>query len=121
MFGIGLPELILILAVALIVVGPDKLPDMAKSVAKQLIELKKVAGSFKDSLNDEFQKEQGGAPFDGLGSGDHEPLGSLPEPPRPQEESDQPENQDHAASTSQVQVEPEPEVEEKSSDTDHPQ
>ncbi|NOR26074.1 MAG: preprotein translocase subunit TatB, partial [Desulforhopalus sp.] len=27
MFGIGLPEMILILALALIVVGPDKLPD----------------------------------------------------------------------------------------------
>jgi len=39
MFGIGLPELILIMAVALIVVGPEKLPDLARGLAKQLIEL----------------------------------------------------------------------------------
>ncbi len=59
MFGIGLPELILILAIALIVVGPDKLPDLARSVAKGIMELKKAAEGFKDSLN-----EEGGNPFD---------------------------------------------------------
>ena len=40
MFGIGLPEMILILALALIVVGPDKLPELARSVAKGVLELK---------------------------------------------------------------------------------
>ena len=34
MFGIGLPELILIMAVALIVVGPQKLPELAKALGK---------------------------------------------------------------------------------------
>lgn len=53
MFGIGLPELIVIFAIALIVVGPDKLPGLAKSVAKTLMELKKTAEDFKDSLNEE--------------------------------------------------------------------
>jgi len=50
MFGIGLPELIVIMAVALIVVGPEKLPDLAKTIAKQVLELKKAAGSLKESL-----------------------------------------------------------------------
>ncbi len=53
MFGIGLPELILILALALIVVGPDKLPDLARSVAKGILELKKTASTLKDSLTEE--------------------------------------------------------------------
>ncbi len=52
MFGIGLPELILILALALIVVGPDKLPDLARSVAKGVMDLKKTANTLKESLNE---------------------------------------------------------------------
>ncbi|MHB8810010.1 MAG: twin-arginine translocase TatA/TatE family subunit [Desulfobulbaceae bacterium] len=53
MFGIGLPEMIVILAVALIVVGPDKLPDMAKSLAKGVFELKKTLNQVKASLAEE--------------------------------------------------------------------
>ncbi len=53
MFGIGLPEMILILALALIVVGPDKLPDLARSLAKGLMELKKTAEGLKQSLSEE--------------------------------------------------------------------
>lgn len=53
MFGIGLPELILIMAVALVVVGPDKLPGLARSLAKGIVELKKATGALKDSLHDD--------------------------------------------------------------------
>lgn len=53
MFGIGLPEMILIIAVALIVVGPDKLPGLAKTLAKQAAELKRAANTLKDTLNEE--------------------------------------------------------------------
>jgi len=53
MFGIGLPEMILILALALIVVGPDKLPDLARSLAKGLMELKKTAEGLKDAFKEE--------------------------------------------------------------------
>jgi Tat protein translocase TatB subunit len=52
MFGIGLPELILIMAVALIVVGPEKLPELARGLAKQLVELKKAANVLKETLNE---------------------------------------------------------------------
>ncbi|MCB2182837.1 MAG: Sec-independent protein translocase protein TatB [Desulfobulbaceae bacterium] len=58
MFGIGLPELILIMALALIVVGPDKLPDLAKTVAKQLLQLKKTASDLKDTLQEELKEEE---------------------------------------------------------------
>ena len=45
--------MILIMALALIVVGPDKLPDLARSLAKGLMELKKTAEGLKDSLTEE--------------------------------------------------------------------
>ncbi len=51
MFGIGFPELILILALALIVVGPDKLPDLARSIAKTIVDLKKTAEGLKNSID----------------------------------------------------------------------
>ena len=53
MFGIGLPEMILILALALIVVGPDKLPDLARSLARTILDLKKTAEGLKASFKEE--------------------------------------------------------------------
>jgi len=53
MFGISLPELIVILGIALIVVGPDKLPDLARSIAKGILELKKTAEEVKEGLTRE--------------------------------------------------------------------
>jgi sec-independent protein translocase protein TatB len=53
MFGIGLPEMILIMALALIVVGPDKLPELARSLAKGLTELKKTAEGIKEQLSED--------------------------------------------------------------------
>jgi sec-independent protein translocase protein TatB len=53
MFGIGLPEMILILALALIFVGPDKLPELARSIAKGVMELKKTAEGLKEQLKEE--------------------------------------------------------------------
>ncbi|BBO83535.1 Sec-independent protein translocase protein TatA [Desulfosarcina ovata subsp. sediminis] len=50
MFGIGMPEMILILAVALIVIGPKKLPDLARSLGKAMGEFKKATSELKDSI-----------------------------------------------------------------------
>lgn len=55
MFGIGLPEMIVIFAVALIVVGPDKLPGLARSLAKGLMEMKKTLNQVKENLTEESE------------------------------------------------------------------
>ena len=51
MFGIGFPELVLILVLALIVFGPDKLPQLARQIARLVWDLKKASEEFKDQLN----------------------------------------------------------------------
>lgn len=51
MFGIGMPEFLLIMAIALIVIGPKKLPDLAKALGKAIGEFKKATSELKDSMD----------------------------------------------------------------------
>jgi Tat protein translocase TatB subunit len=57
MFGIGMPELILIGVVALLVVGPKKLPDLAKTLGKGLNEFRKTATDVTDGLKDTIKAD----------------------------------------------------------------
>ena len=51
MFGLGMPEILLILAIALIVIGPKKLPELAKTLGKAMGEFKRSAQDFKRSID----------------------------------------------------------------------
>jgi TatA/E family protein of Tat protein translocase len=52
MFGIGMPELLLILVLALIVLGPKKLPELARALGKGMAEFRRAT----DELKEEFRQ-----------------------------------------------------------------
>lgn len=51
MFGIGFPELILILIIGLVVFGPGKLPEIGRAVGKGLQEFKKATSDLTNTVN----------------------------------------------------------------------
>ena len=58
MFGIGMPEMVIILVIALIVIGPHKLPELAKSLGKGLAEFKKATEDFQKNVQEESRKSE---------------------------------------------------------------
>lgn len=58
MFGIGMQELLLILAIALIVLGPKKLPEIARALGRGLSEFRRATSELKESMDLEKYVEE---------------------------------------------------------------
>jgi len=58
MFGIGMPELLVIAVIALLVVGPKKLPDIAKALGKGLSEFRKATESATDTIKETLRTDE---------------------------------------------------------------
>lgn len=64
MFGLGLPELIVIFVIALLVFGPKKLPELGKSLGRAMAEFKKSSQEFQDSMHEEMKQVEKEAELD---------------------------------------------------------
>ena len=112
MFGIGMPELLLLLAIALIVVGPKKLPELAKALGRGIAEFKKATNELKESLETNTEFSELKKSFDEI----QDTVIDATIPPEPSEEFDA--KEDGAPSTDSGQ-EQEDEIElARVSDTD---
>ena len=56
MFGLGLPEILVIFVIALIVFGPKKLPDLGRSIGRAMAEFKKASDEFQETVKSEMKE-----------------------------------------------------------------
>ncbi|WP_295632637.1 twin-arginine translocase TatA/TatE family subunit [uncultured Mitsuokella sp.] len=80
MFGIGVPELVLILIIGLIVFGPGKLPEMGRTLGKGIREFRKASNALSQAINaPENQPQQPAAPA----PQPQQPAAPAPQPQQP--------------------------------------
>jgi len=72
MFGIGMPELLVILVVALVVLGPQRLPELARTLGKAMAEFRRQTSD----IMEEFQVQ-------GMLDDERRPAPPKPKAPEP--------------------------------------
>jgi len=58
MFGIGFQEMLVIAILALLLIGPKKLPELAKAIGKALAEFKRAVDDVKETIDEEVFREE---------------------------------------------------------------
>jgi sec-independent protein translocase protein TatA len=62
MFGLGIGEIVVILFIALIFIGPKKLPELAKGLGKGIREFQNAANGIKETIKNPDSNAQSSAP-----------------------------------------------------------
>lgn len=70
MFGIGTSEILIILLIALLVLGPNEIPKLAKSLGRGMRELERAKNELKDSIQFEMDEKEARAAKDPEKAGD---------------------------------------------------
>ena len=80
MFGIGMQEILVVLVIALVVIGPKKLPELAKSLGKGYGEFRRAFEEMKNTINVDVKTEEEKENIRKI----HENAASTPPPPIPE-------------------------------------
>jgi Tat protein translocase TatB subunit len=81
MFNVGGPELIVIMLVALVVLGPTRLPDAARNLGKAMAEFRRISGGFKAELRDALNEPVQSRPSRTASAPGADDLASAPDEP----------------------------------------
>lgn len=93
MGSLGAPEILVILVVALLVLGPDRLPEAARQVGRAINEMRRMSAGFQAEIRDAIQTPAAGPAVPKAPSTGVEPAEPPPSPEQPTPEQQPPEQQ----------------------------